>query len=562
MISIITILSCSKSDRMSSDSEIAKSAELTVDEAKNWFSQKHEDDITTLSLLAENSGVQRFTSYARGTFVGNPDWSAYRHYQTNLGLLIALDNTSGKYGYRSFRDIIITKDSLGKLKDYVQEVRFDSAYIASVIQAKGEKPDIRAYTDPATFTGKVLLYTTSNLLIRGSIYENGVLVSEIKPVEGSIGTIGVGGNLLKSYIAVGGEDDQTLPGVTVTGHYPPPPPYFPPPYYPPTPPPYYPPSPPPPYGGGGGGGGYTPPTTEQQRMERLSKLLDSLKNKLLPCDEMWKLNNYGDMYRGFSNSAIPQSVKDRINAFNTSYQYYAITEVNDAFGSIVNCDFFPIKIDQLPVVNGQRISQSDFLEYFRGNMNSFVNTSIAQFNPYVYTNGGGTVDDSQYWGKPRQDAIGAMLSLDMQNDGTVILTDYQNKVSGSVESDHFTVTTMVTPKDEYHPVQGNRRWGIYTNSEGGGFTFYTMGVDRLTNGAMAMGNAVMTFFTGQSGFEQADVLWRSLQTKMIDFINQNGGNARQYDNSEIVVRTKFNEINSYLNGTMTFEQLKTSLGCQ
>ncbi len=131
-----------------------------------------------------------------------------------------------------------------------------------LVKAKGQLPDIRSYSDPATFTGTVLLYTTGNLLIRGAVYENGMIVGDLKPKEGAIGTVGMGANLLKSYVEVGEEEDvhcgkPECDPVTVTGHRPTPPPPFPLPPLPPVSPPSFPPAPPLPTGGGGGG--YTPP---------------------------------------------------------------------------------------------------------------------------------------------------------------------------------------------------------------------------------------------------------------------------------------------------------------
>ncbi len=128
-----------------------------------------------------------------------------------------------------------------------------------LVKAKGQLPDIRSYSDPATFTGTVLLYTTGNLLIRGAVYENGMIVGDLKPKEGAIGTVGMGANLLKSYVEVGEEEDvhcgkPECDPVTVTGHRPTPPPPFPLPPLPPVSPPSFPPAPPPPMGGGGGGG--------------------------------------------------------------------------------------------------------------------------------------------------------------------------------------------------------------------------------------------------------------------------------------------------------------------
>ncbi len=151
----------------------------------------------------------------------------------------------------------ITKDREGKLRDYVQDVQFDGAYFASLLQAKGSLRNLREYPNPATFSGKVLLYTTRNQLVRGSIYKGGLLVSEIFPKETGLGSVGMAPDLPKSYVEVGGGEDvhcgkPECDPVTVTGHRPTPPPPFPLPPLPPVSSPSSPPAPPPPTGGGGG----------------------------------------------------------------------------------------------------------------------------------------------------------------------------------------------------------------------------------------------------------------------------------------------------------------------
>ncbi len=262
--------------------------------------------------MLTNSTERRLTSYARGAFAGDPDWEVYQRYQTNLGLLVALDHTSGNNGRHSFRDLIITKDGEGKLRDYVQEVKFDSVYFWGLVKAKGQLPDIRSYSDPATFTGTVLLYTTGNLLIRGAVYENGMIVGDLKPKEGAIGTVGMGANLLKSYVEVGGGEEDVHCGkpecdpVTVTGHRPTPPPPFPLPSLPPVSPPSFPPAPPPPTGGGGGG--YTPPVQRdpcsqaKKAAEAVSNIIDQSAVK----EQLRKLNIKSTTESGF---AIYEKVK-------------------------------------------------------------------------------------------------------------------------------------------------------------------------------------------------------------------------------------------------------------
>lgn len=121
---------------------------------------------------------------------------------------------------------------------------------------------------------------------------------------------------------------------------------------------------------------------------------------------------------------------------------------------------------------------------------------------------------------------------------------------------------METPLDFEHPVAGNRRWGIFSDPDNPGeFNFYTMGVDRIWDASFYLGDLIYKLTTKQSGFDKADKLWSSLQTKMIQFISDNGGSATYYSKKKIVARPKWNLVESNLRGETDFITLKGILGC-
>ncbi|MBB3971343.1 hypothetical protein [Mucilaginibacter phyllosphaerae] len=57
----------------------------------------------------------------------------------------------------------------------------------------------------------------------------------------------------------------------------------------------------------------------------------------------------------------------------TSADIARVQKINDAYCSVVNMDYFPVTVSQLPVVNGQRLTPPQFLQYIRLNINNFIN---------------------------------------------------------------------------------------------------------------------------------------------------------------------------------------------
>ncbi|MBK7636218.1 MAG: hypothetical protein IPJ13_19560 [Saprospiraceae bacterium] len=76
--------------------------------------------------------------------------------------------------------------------------------------------------------------------------------------------------------------------------------------------------------------------------------------------------------------------------------------------------------------------------------------------------------------------VPSVFTIKMPDDGSVIATQYQ-------PGTFWTFSTLNAPgwfqggsQDGYHPVSGNRRFGLIPNQDGS-YTFYTSGVDRLTD---------------------------------------------------------------------------------
>lgn len=89
---------------------------------------------------------------------------------------------------------------------------------------------------------------------------------------------------------------------------------------------------------------------------------------------------------------------------------------------------------------------------------------------------------------------------------------------------HWVFSTLNAPVGWFgpnvgvHPVSGNRKFG-YTINLDGSYTFYTQGADRLSKGRHNL-------FPKRS-MAGADALWFTLQNELVEFVNDNGGDATE-----------------------------------
>ncbi len=255
-------------------------------------------------------------------------------------------------------------------------------------------------------------------------------------------------------------------------------------------------------------------------------------------------------FKTFASYVGPTDIFTRINALNansTSTTLFSdpffVQKIQNAVGYQINLDKFNINIESLPVVNGQRLTAPQFLNYIRLNINSFLNTGIASFQPYVDPSD--QINDQQRWNSTNP--LGSILTLDIKSDhGSVIVSDFA--------PNYWTVSTIRTPIDGAHPVSGNRQWGFESLSNGT-LNFYIKGADRLTTGR----HEIFQYVTGIP-FAQADQLWESYQQKVSAFVNLNGGKA--VVGGTLKERPNYDMLKAYFDGTITLEQLKAAKGCQ
>ena len=239
-------------------------------------------------------------------------------------------------------------------------------------------------------------------------------------------------------------------------------------------------------------------------------------------DEIYKLNTIRT-----NPNIIPRLNPDIISR---------IQSINDANSAVINMDYFPIRVNQLPYDGNTRMTAPQFLEHIRTNLNFFVNTTYGHFRPYNYYG----IDDEGLWysNNPK----GAVMLIDMMgpDNGSVIVTESsQNK---------WIFTAIYDPKYGTHPISGNREFGYEQNSDGS-YTFYTKAIDRLTT---PFHNSMQLI-----GFGMADALWESFRLKVNNFVNEKGGNASisPADAKTEIKRVDWDKVKKVVNGQLPLNTL-------
>jgi hypothetical protein len=266
----------------------------------------------------------------------------------------------------------------------------------------------------------------------------------------------------------------------------------------------------------------------------------------LPCTEIQKWQN-------LASFRPPQSVVNKINTLKQSYPNAAalftgnfdIQTLQNAAGKAVNLDYFSVTISQMPAINGHTLTPTELLNRIRTDLNSFVDTQYSSFSPYN-TIGTGT-NESALWNSTNP--VNAIIHIEIPgqlhplnplgDDGSVICSDSQ--------SASWKFTTISAPGDWSHPVSGTREFGFEANANGS-YTFYTRGVDRITQ-------SINDLVFESKTFRGSDSLWTSFQRKIKSFVTQNGGSAVK--NGPITGRPDYAGIEQVLNGSLP----ASSLGC-
>jgi hypothetical protein len=199
-----------------------------------------------------------------------------------------------------------------------------------------------------------------------------------------------------------------------------------------------------------------------------------------------------------------------------------VHRVEDGWGP-VNYDQYDVSVSRMPhassVMSGpvggdpNRPATDVELAYFiRTNLNRFVDSRLASFEPYD------AVPDGPLWAMPLP--LGAVIHIDMRDprgstqfsenpdDGSVVVS--------SVSPRSWTFSTIFTVKDGAHPLSGNRIFGIDERAPGN-WSWFTSGAVRPTG--------VVDAVVQSEIFGAAHALWTSHQQIVANFVNSNGGAA-------------------------------------
>ena len=228
------------------------------------------------------------------------------------------------------------------------------------------------------------------------------------------------------------------------------------------------------------------------RFIELSNLLEDDPNALLiDCiseNEEFDISFWGELAT-FTPSA---SVKSKIVSDG-----YSLQLIENAESARVNLDFYFIQIYEMPKnSNGQRMTNEELISYFRIHINQF-----SDFDPILGSTFDPIPSDQTIW--VSNNPLGAIVKIDIPGDnGVVACTDFSSCCwIFSTVKDHFIGSG-------YHPVSGNRQFGIAEN--GGNKYFYLKGADRAST---YWDNLISPLVYGGT-----DQLWDNVITRFNNFI--------------------------------------------
>jgi hypothetical protein len=89
-------------------------------------------------------------------------------------------------------------------------------------------------------------------------------------------------------------------------------------------------------------------------------------------------------------------------------------------------------------------------------------------------------------------------------------------VASLVEPNRWRFTTIWAPRAYGHPVTGHREFG-YSQREDGSFEIFTRGADRSSGVGETLGELITWWGAGAT--------WRSMQERLVTFVNKNQGSA-------------------------------------
>jgi type VI secretion system Hcp family effector len=202
---------------------------------------------------------------------------------------------------------------------------------------------------------------------------------------------------------------------------------------------------------------------------------------------------------------VPDKIVDRLRVRNMHVQYAH----NESWSNDLNIDFYSLRINRYPSLGGVVMDAQSLIKYIRVHINQLVDTSYCDFNPY-------SPGDTVLWNS--DNPLGAVMKLDIKGpDNASVVVSWAGRKG-------WQFSTIYAPDTGKHPVSGHREFYIISAPSGGGDPFFAIkGLDMMSTGVAGLGLPIF----GEWGFGQADALWKSMRSKIIKFINSNGGSAKE-----------------------------------
>lgn len=207
---------------------------------------------------------------------------------------------------------------------------------------------------------------------------------------------------------------------------------------------------------------------------------------------------------------------------------FEVQNLRDASGPVVNLDYYAVRVSK-DALREKGYSPEGYLNHLRLNINDY--TDGADFATYP-----GMKGEPQRW--QSTNPTGSVVTIALGPGGL----EGASVVTSHVAPDKWIFSTVWTPRDGYHPVSGNREFGVSDNNDGT-VTFYTRGVDRIS-GLFFRGVDTVAGVAGAGVFDGGDAVWRSFQ----DHIHSDFPGNRSEVHAPVIHRPDYAKVKSILNG--------------
>lgn len=201
--------------------------------------------------------------------------------------------------------------------------------------------------------------------------------------------------------------------------------------------------------------------------------------------------------------------------------------IEDGVGQI-NLDLYVLPIGVLPSIDGIMLTPAQLFRYLRVHLDNFMDHSELWFEPYE-------PEDLIKW--ESDSPLCSVMHFELGGHGRSAIPPLNPEnmsvvASEVIDSDHWIFTPLWTPRDENHPVSGNRQFGlatrrpddVYAEPYDGVFYdpvlqdtlyFYARGADRCTG--------VADWALSDTIFSGGHSCWWSAFNKLKKWVNANGG---------------------------------------